>query len=143
MTEPTEVLIQTALLTQLTTPALSGSPTIAYPLVAFTPPAVAAGAKYLDARAVLRAAPEPIGLSFTDSYLKRGIFQVDAVAVDGEGEAPGLRLASLVVARFAAGTVLVAGSRYVQIVKEATIAPLVKDAPWVRFPVSIPYLLIT
>ena len=141
MTEPLDVAIQSALLTRLTVPALSTPATpIALPLVAFSPtPNVA----YFDARAVLRAEPEHFGLAYANSDIHRGVFQVDAVVPDGGGEAPGLRLAALVAARFAIGTVLVANSRRLEIVGVPTIAAAVKDAPWVRFPVSIYYRLIT
>lgn len=141
MTEPLDVSIQSALLAQLTTPALTSPATpIAYPLVAYTP---TIGTAYLDARAILRAAPNHPGADFSAYTIRRGIFQVDAVAPDGAGEAPGLRLAALVAARFAIGTKLVAGSYRLLLDKEPTIAAAVKDAPWVRFPVSIPYLVIT
>lgn len=135
-----ETDIQVALITKLTTPALTGSPLIAYPLVAFNP---SANTTYLAVHPILRAAPRRPGINFTGSVLRAGIFQVDAVAPDGAGEGPGLRLADLVAARFAIGTKLVAGSYRLLLDKEPTIAAAVKDAPWVRFPVSIPYLVIT
>lgn len=145
-----ETDIQSALILKLcptaatVTPAVSDitSPTtrVAMPLVAFSP---TAGTAYLDARAILRAAPRVTGLGFDSSIERRGIFQVDAVVPDNQGEGPGLRLAALVAARFAIGTKLVAGSYRLLLDKEPTIAAAVKDAPWVRFPVSIPYLIIT
>lgn len=140
MTEPLDVSIQAALLAHLTTPALSGSPPIAYPFVTYTPISDTA---YLDARAVLRAEPSHLGIAFTAATMRRGIFQVDAVAPENRGEAPGLRLAALVAARFSIGTKLVAGSYRLLLDKEPTIAAAVMDAPWVRFPVSIPYVIIT
>jgi hypothetical protein len=136
VSEPIEVEILKALLTQLGT--LPDTP-VASPLVAFTPPT---SGPYLEAHPVMRAEPDRLGLAFTSSKFNRGVFQVDAVVPDNKGEAPGLRLAALVAARFAIGTVLVAGSYRLQFLKEPTIAAAVKDAPWVRFPVSIPYLLI-
>lgn len=135
-----ETDIQAALCNWLNTPALSGTPPIAWPLVPY-PPVV--GTAYLAAHPVLRAAPNALALNLAGSVLRRGIFQVDAVAPDGAGESPGLTLAGLVVVRFAIGTKLVAGSYRLLLDKEPTIAAAVKDAPWVRFPVSIPYLVIT
>ena len=146
MTEPVDVLIQAALLTKLcggtaaTSDVTNPVTPVALPLITYPP---VAGTAYLDARAVLRAEPNRPGIGFTGSVIRRGIFQVDAVVPDNKGEAPGLRLAALVAARFAIGTMLVAGSYKLQLVKEPTIAAAVKDAPWVRFPVSIPYLVIT
>lgn len=136
MTEPVDVLILNALMTQISTPALSGSPPIASPLVAYAP---TPGTKYLDCRDPLRAEPDHAGLAAADSTQHRGIFQIDVVVPDGQGAAPGLRLAALVAARFAIGTKVAAGSRYLKFDKVPTIAAAVKDAPWVRFPVSIPY----
>lgn len=140
MTEPVDVAVQAALLAQLKTPALTSPATpIAYPLVTYVP---TPGVSYYDAHAIMRADPQHDGLAFASSTLQRGIFQVDAVVPDGAGEAPGLRLAALVAARFAIGTVLVAGSYKLQFLKPPKIAAAVKDAPWVRFPVSIPFLII-
>lgn len=135
-----ETDIQAALITKLTTPALTGSPPIAYPLIAYTP---TSGTAYLHIHPVMRAEPRRPGVGFTGSVLRAGIFQVDAVVPDNQGEGPGLRLADLVAARFAIGTKLVAGSYRLLLDNEPTIAAAVKDAPWVRFPVSIRYLVIT
>lgn len=135
-----ETDIQAALLNHLTTPALIGSPPIAYPLIAYTP---TAGTSYLYCHPILRAEPRRPGVNFTGSVLRAGIFQIDAVTPDNVGEGPGLRLADLVAARFAIGTKLVAGTFRLLLDKEPTIAAAVKDAPWVRFPVSIRYLVIT
>lgn len=153
MTNPVEVDIQAALILRLCPTAASVSPAVsditspatpvALPLVAFTPPVISATAKYLDARAILRAEPNHPFLDFSAPTIRSGIFQVDAVVPDNIGEAPGLRLASLVAARFAIGTRLVAGSYRLLLNKEPTIASAVKDAPWVRFPVSIPYVIVT
>lgn len=141
MSDPIDVLIAKALIARVTTPNVTSPATpIANPYVAYTP---TVGLAYLDIRPVLRAAPENPSLPFDGSNIFRGVFQVDAVASDGGGESPGLRLASLVAARFAVGTKLVAGSYYVKCNKIPTIAAAVKDAPWVRFPVSIPFVVIT
>lgn len=139
MTIETDIL--NALMTKLTVPALDSPATpIASPLVSYTP---TANTSYLKAHPVLRAATEDVGVSFTGSrVVRRGIFQVDAVVPEDQGEAPGLRLAALVAARFSLGTSLVAGSYKLQILQTPTIAAAVTDAPWVRFPVSIPYTLI-
>lgn len=135
----TETQIQAALINKLVTPALSGAPQIAYPVIAFTP---TVGTPYLEVRPILRAATLQPGIAFNSLVIRLGIFQVDAVVPDGAGEAPGLTLAQLVVVRFASGTMLTAGGKKLQILREPTIAAAVKDAPWVRFPVSIPYTLI-
>lgn len=140
-TEPIDVLVAKALIARVTTQALTSPATpIANPYVAYTPTVNVA---YLDIRPVLRADPENPGIAFDGSSIFRGVFQVDAVMPDGAGESPGLRLASLVAARFAVGTKLVAGSYFVKCNKIPTIAAAVKDAPWVRFPVSIPFVVIT
>lgn len=139
MTEPVDVLILNALMTQISTPALSGNPPIASPFVAYTP---SPGVKYLDCHDPLRAEPESPSIAFNQSTILRGIFQVDAVVPDGAGSAVGLRLAALVAERFAEGTALTAGTYKLQINSPATIAASVKDAPWIRFPVSIPYIVI-
>jgi hypothetical protein len=140
-----DAAIQVAFVTHLTTPALTSPATrIAYPFVAFTP---TPGVKYLDMRDTLRGDPDHRALPFAAHTIHRGILQIDAVVPEGAGAAPGLELAALVAARFAIGTKLVvsAGSATyrLQILKPPTIAAAVMDAPWVRFPVSIPYEVIT
>lgn len=141
MSEPLDVAIQFALMTRLTSPALTSPATpIAFPLVTFTP---TPGVAYLDARAILRAEPEHPGVAFDSDTIHRGIFQVDAVVPEGKGEAPGLRLASLVAARFAIGTTLPAGAWQLKILRPPAIASALVDSPWVRFPVSIPYFVVT
>jgi hypothetical protein len=132
---PTAATVQAA-------PSDITSPTtpVAHPLIAYTP---TSGVKYLAAWPLLRAAPDHPFLPFDAPTFRRGIFQVDAVAPDNQGEGPGLRLAELVAARFAIGTRLTAGAYTIQLDKVPTIAAAVKDAPWVRYPVSIPYLVIT
>lgn len=140
-----DAAIQGAFVTHLTTPALSSpAPSIAYPFVTYTP---VTGRKYLDMRDALRAEPNHPPLGFDGFTIHRGILQIDAVVPEGTGAAPGLELAALVAARFAIGTKLVvsAGSATyrLQVLKPPTIAAAVMDAPWVRFPVSIPYEVIT
>ena len=131
--------VQAVLCAFLVNPPLSGSPAIAMPLVTFVP---TPGVSYLDARPLLRAEPEQFGLDYRNVAIHRGIFQVDAVVPDGSGEGPGLRLTKLVADRFAIGTRLVAAGLNLEIVGKPAIAAAVKDAPWVRFPVSIPFRLI-
>jgi hypothetical protein len=133
------VAVQAALCVFLVNPPLAGSPAIAMPLVTFVP---TPGVSYLDARPVLRAEPEQFGLDYNNVAIHRGIFQVDAVIADGKGEAPGLRLAGLVADRFAIGTKFVVAGLNLEITGKPAIAGAVKDAPWVRFPVSIPFRLI-
>jgi hypothetical protein len=136
-----ETDIQAALIVKLTTPALSSpAPSIAYPLIAYTP---TAGTAYLAVHPILRATPRRPAIAFTGSVLRAGIFQVDAVTADNAGEGPGLRLADLVAARFPLGTELTVGAYKLLVNKDPIIAAAVKDAPWVRFPVSISYLVIT
>lgn len=134
-----DVDIQAALLERLDSPPLTGAPDIAYPLVAFTP---TPGTAYLDAHAVMRGDVEQFGLAFDSDTIHVGFFQVDTVMPDGAGEAPGLRLAALVADRFAVGTTLVAGANRLKVLAPPSIAAVVKDAPWVRFPVTIPYRLV-
>jgi hypothetical protein len=144
-TEPVNVAIAAALYTKLTTPELTSPVTPrAAPLVAYTP---TVGTAYMDVHPLLRAEPEHFGIDYANSDFLRGIFQVDVVVPDGAGEAPGVRLASLIAARFPIGLALTVvstlGTRLLKILRPPTIAAAVKDAPWVRFPVSIPYQLIT
>jgi hypothetical protein len=139
MSEPLEVAIQKALWAQLNAAPSLG--TIAPPMVKYTP---TAGASYLEARPVMRAPPEHPGLDHTDSDRHRGIFQVDVVVPDdGKGEAPGLRLAASVVDRFAIGTELTANGYKLRINTKPSIAAVVRDGVWWRFPVSIKYVLMT
>lgn len=132
--------IQQALCAHLASPALAGSPPIAWPLVTYSP---TLGTSYLAVQPVLRAETDPQALGFGDGDVYTGIFQVDAVIPDGRGEQVGLTLAALVKDRFPAGTVLSAGGKKLRVNRPPTIAPAVKDAPWVRFPVSVRYFLST
>lgn len=138
MTEPIDVIVQSAVLMHLSSPALSGSPSIAYPLVAFTP---TPGTAYLDARPILRAEPDQPFLAFDSDVIHRGVFQVDTVAPDGAGEAPAVRLASLVAERFAVGTMIYVSWYRIKVLQVPTIGATIKDAPWIRVPVSVPYYL--
>lgn len=146
MAEPLDVDILNAFMARLTTPALTSPATpIGYPLVAFEPPkdANGNGLRHLRVAPILRAEPFHPGIGFNGHTERRGILQIDAVVPDNTGEPNGLRLAALVAARFPIGTDLIAGTHRLRLYKEPTIAAAVKDAPWVRYPVSIPYLVIT
>ena len=140
MTEPLDVQILDAFMTRLTSPALSGSPPIASPLVDYAP---VTGTAYLDARPVMRAEPYQPGLSFAADVIHTGVFQVDAVVPRGQGEASGLRLAALVAERFAAGTALTVSAFRLKVLRPPSIASAVNDDPWVRYPVSVFYYLST
>lgn len=140
MTEPVDVAIQAALLGHLTTPALSGSPSIAYPFVVFSP---IPGTAYLDARPILRAEPDFPSYEL-GSVVRRGVFQVDAVAPEQKGEAEGLRLAALVIERFPVGLVLTINNLYrLRVERPPWVASAIKDAVWIRYPVSVRYLIVT
>lgn len=141
--------IQAAFLSRLITSANGVPPTsnitnpvtpVAVPFMTYTP---VSGKAYVEARPILRAEPDHPGLRPADSTFRRGIFQVDAVVPDGGSEAPGIRLAELVAARFPIGTEMAAGGRRLQLDKEPIIASAIKDGSWVRYPVSIRYLIIT
>jgi hypothetical protein len=97
---------------------------------------------YLEIHPILRAAPQHFGISYGNPDIHTGIFQVDAVVPKGTGEAQGLRLADAVASRFPIGTRLAAGDDSLEINNIPAIAPAIMDAPWVRFPVSIPYRVI-
>ncbi len=138
MSEAPETAIQLALCGWLQTPDLGVS--IAWPFTPFSP---VAGVSFLDVRGILRGEPNAVGLAFGGSVLRTGVFQVDAVTPNDQGEAPGLRLAALVTARFAQGVAIIAGALKINLNHEPKIAAAVMDAPWLRFPVSIPYSVST
>lgn len=131
--------IQTALCAWLKSPTLSGAPAFAWPGVTYKP---VAGMPYLDVKGMLRSQPENPFYRFGETSTYRGIFQVDAVVPDGSGTQPGTDLAALVIERFTEGSQLVAGRYRLQVISPPWIATAVPDAPWIRFPVSIPYLVI-
>lgn len=146
MSATLQVDILTALVTRLvpvltspTSDITSPATPVAAPLLDYTP---TPGTSYLDIHPLMPAEPESIGLAFNATDIHRGIFQVDAVIPDNKGEAIGRRLAGLVAVRFAKGTKLVAGSYRVRVHRTPTIAAAIKDASWVRFPVSVPYFVI-
>lgn len=117
---------------------------VAMPFQAYTP---TAGKAYLDIHALMYAEPDHPSLRASASTFNRGIFQVDAVTPDGSGDYDGVTLQELIAARYPNGTELIVGeglARFkLQLVKEPAIASAVKDGSWVRFPVSISFLVIT
>lgn len=138
MTEFVDANIQAALNTQLSTPDL-GYP-IAFALVPFSP---ADNVAFLQVWPIMKAKTDHPGLGYADSNLGRGIFQVDAVIPDGQGEPPGLRIAAKIAERFAIGTTLVAGSRNLKINSVPQTAAAIKEGAWVRFPVTITFTIVT
>jgi hypothetical protein len=146
VTEPVEVAIAEKLFSYLTNPELTGmsSATRAKPFVAYMP---TAGTAYMEVHPLLLAESEHFGVDDANPNLLSGIFQVDAVVPDNAAQNPGLRLANLIQGRFPLGlrlsVVSTLGTLTLRVTKIPTIAAAVKDAPWVRFPVSIPYLVIT
>ena len=138
MTEFVDVNVQSALLTQLTNPDL-GYP-VAFPLVPYTP---TDGVAFLQVWPLMSAEPLHPSLDYSGYTRSSGIFQVDAVMPDGQGEAPGLRITAKVAERFAIGTTLTAGARKLQINKVPKVSAWIKEGAWVRFPVSITYQIIT
>lgn len=138
MTEFLDANVQAALNAQLATPDL-GFP-IAFALVPFSPQD---DVPFIQVWPIMKAKALHPGLGFhTDSVLNLGIFQVDAVMPDGQGEAPGLRLAATIADRFALGTVLAAGTRKLQINSVPQTTAAIKEGAWIRFPVSIAYTVI-
>lgn len=137
MTEFLDANIQSCLMNQLTSPGL-GYP-IAMPFIPFAP---VDGTAYLDVRPMMRAKTRHPGLGYNDSNLNTGILQIDAVIPDGQGEAPGSRIANKVAERFALGTTLTAGIRKLQINSVVQTTMGIKDGAWVRFPVSITWTVI-
>lgn len=116
------------------------TPPISWPDVEFVP---TVGVAYYQVHRIMRATPQDLSIAFDGSTMLKGIFQIDSVYPDNAGSNIGLQLAEPVRALFAQGTTLTAGGRRLQIVKTPTIAAATdSDAPWVRLPVSIPYLLI-
>lgn len=148
MTEPVEVAIAQSMYAWLqSAPGTLGATPRAAPFV--TPPYTPVdGTIYLDVSSVLRAAPEHFGLDIANIDILNGIYQVTVVAPLGPGELPGLRVASLVRDRFdpknlTGANRLTANGKWLDVTALPTIAAAVKDAPWVRFPVSIPYQLFS
>lgn len=117
---------------------MAGAPDIVSPLVSYTPKP---NTPYLDARPIMRAEPQLFGLAFDSTVFRRGIFQVDAVAPDQQGEPIGLRLAALVEKRFPVGTILWPAGYRLRIERPPYIARVIKDSAWVRYPVSIRYVV--
>lgn len=138
MTDFVDADVQAALNAHLATPNL-GYP-IAFQLVPFTP---IDGVAFLQVWPLLKTNASHPGISYSDSVLQTGIFQVDAVMPDGQGEAPGLRVMALIADRFVIGTTLVVGTRRLQINAVPQTGTAIKDGAWVRFPVTIAYTIIT
>lgn len=137
MSEPIDVAIPQALYAWLI--AMPSCPPRAAPFVtgggAYVP---VTGTLYLDVAPLLRAEPEHFGIAFQNSDIERGIFQVDVVAPLGPGELPGTRVAALVKSRFFIGKDFTVNGGRLWVTNTPTIAT-VKDAPWVRFTVSVPF----
>lgn len=114
---------------------------IAWPFVKYTP---TIGVAYFQVMPLLKSKVQRLGISFdVGANVNRGIFQVDAVIADGAGEKAALQMTDQIRAIFPYGTQLVTtdGQR-LQVADVPQTASPVTDAPWERYPVSIPYVLI-
>lgn len=138
MAEPVEVAIGSALLTKAQAFAAAQSPPIAIslPNVAFTPPALVSGAKYL--RATFLPVPTTTLAVGEGSDQYSGLMQIDVFYSAGSGEyAPG-RIASAIIAYFAKGTKLTKDGFSVKVNKRPSRGPLIIDGSgWVQIPVTI------
>lgn len=129
-----ESQITEALMTRLAALTLSPVLPVAYPNVAFNPPA---SGPYLVANAPLRATTQGIGISAWDEHA--GIFQVDVVYRAQDGVIKPTQIADAVAAHFPRNLHLENGSVRVDIDEPPSIAAPVTDAPNLKTPVSIRY----
>lgn len=128
-----ESQITEALFARLAALSLSPALPVAWPDVAFNPPA---SGLYLDVHQ-LRAETTGIGISAWDEH--SGILQVDVVAKAQDGVLSKTEIADAVAAHFPRNLKLTNGSIRVDIDDPPAIAAPIPDAPYTRTPVSIRY----
>lgn len=127
--------IVNALLTRLST--LVVTPTalpVAWPDVPYAP---TVGQAHLRA-SILRADPSQVTLGTGGYTRSRGVLQVDVCMPEGSGEVKGSAVADQVIAHFKQ-TTLVSGLTTVRVIRRPHIAAVLKDSPWYRFIVRVPY----
>lgn len=137
MSIPVELLAQRALASYLS--ALAGLPQIAFAFTKFTP---TVDVSYINVNAILWAEPQQSGLGYSSAIVKRGTFQVDVVIPDKGGEREGLDYAGLLSSNFPVGLELLAGGFTLRVEKPAVIASPIKDSGWVRYPVSVRFIIV-
>lgn len=130
-----EAQITEALLARLAALTLSPALQVAYPDVAFTPPATG---QWLEA-VVMRAQTTGIGISRWDNHA--GILQVTVVtqANPAGGSKTPNQIADVVAAWFPRGLRLANGAVRVDIIDPPAIASPFPDGTYTRTPVSIRY----
>lgn len=139
MANRTETKIAEALFAKLGTLTLSPAVPVAWPNVAFAPPADAQGkpAPFLRVNDI----PAPTrGLSIADTGTNEyvGLFQVDVMWPHGGGVSAAKETAGAIVAHMKRGTRLDRQSVRVD-VTQASVGPVISDDPRIMIPVTITY----
>lgn len=132
-----ETSIFEALCARLAAGTFTGTPSIAWPNVAFDPPA----AGYLAA-SLFPSEAQQVTLGGSGYNRHTGLFQVSVFLPKGEGEVDVRTVASEVVAQFKRGTDLTSGSFTLRIVRPPTVGPALYEgnSPYVQIPVTIRYV---
>jgi len=132
MSDPVEVTITGLLMGRLNEPAFSPPLEVAWPNVAFTPPA----ATYLKAD-ILWNKNNNRGVSNTSSTELRGIFQVAVVAAINVGIVTPTGIAAAIVTRFERGAPIMGSGLIVGIEGRPSLATPLPAADRLVIPVSI------
>jgi len=106
---------------------------VAYPGIAFTPPA---DGRYLDATFLPnRPANEPVG--FNHQIVRRGLFQIAVLWPVGVGQVAPVDIGGQVAAHFARGTVIRRNGVVVSVLNAPWTSPPLQEPDRVRVPVTI------
>lgn len=129
-----ETKIFEGLLNHLSGLTLSPTMSIAWPGVAFTPPA----AGYLRVRHFPNVTDQvTLGTSGKNRHV--GTFQVEVLWPQDGGESTPKERAGAIVARFKRGTSITRESVIIRIIRPPSIAPSLEEPPYLSIPVSIRY----
>jgi len=127
-----------ALIDHFDTLTLSPVLTVAYPGIAFTPPATG---MWIELAWIPNTADEP-WLDNDAQVVERGIFQIGICDRLGVGEFPLNRAADAVIEHFRKGTKMVSGPVTVRIEQRASSEPAISYDTKIMTPISVRYLCI-
>lgn len=133
----TEGRIADALCGHLAALVLSPVLPVAYPDVAFTKPETGA---WLEAM-IFDVPTEAFAIANDGTNIHSGLMQITVCAPEGIGSVNSRDIAGQIIAHFARGTRVKAGSITVRIDKPGSIGPLIPDQPYTRTPVTIRFEL--
>lgn len=137
MTEAVEAAIELALLARAQAFATANNLPIALPDIAFTPPTVGKGAKYLRATFLPAETARLVLGSGSDQHY--GFLQIDVFYGAGSGEIAPARIAASIISYFKRDTVIPSDDVRIMVSRTPSRGPQSTKDAWTMLPVRIPY----